>query len=410
MSSELRPVRLAVVFDQQICAGGGYQQALNSALLTLELPSSLVEVVFFTNLSENIETLLHYGIKAELIKISTLSKALAYLRRLIVGPRLLRAVKKFQRYSPIEKILVNHRIDLAFAVSPSSWPRDLEDINYICTVWDLSHRDDPEFPEVRSGNHFEERDKNYRAMLPRAIAVLVDSELGRRNVVRRYGIDRERVHVIPFQAAFATRKPNPAPSCTPTDVTSKYNMKFPYVFYPAQLWAHKNHVYLLEGLRVLNERYGISLGAIFSGGDQGNLAYLQSYVHTMNFNDRVRFVGFVDNEEIPELYRQSVALVMPSYFGPTNLPPLEAFSLGVPVLYSDKAGLRDQVGAAALLLDLKDPGSMAFHLKQLVEDPQLRMRLIEAGKQRLRYFESMDSAGILKRILEDFRWRRLTWK
>ena len=55
------------------------------------------------------------------------------------------------------------------------------------------------------------------------------------------------------------------------------------------------------------------------------------------------------------LYKESIALVMPSYFGPTNIPPLEAFNLGVPVLYSDLPGLKDQVGDAALLLDLNKP-------------------------------------------------------
>jgi len=167
---------------------------------------------------------------------------------------------------------------------------------------------------------------------------------------------------------------------------------------------------LLEGLRALEQRHGLRIGAIFSGGDQGNLAYIKSYVHEINLQDRIRFAGFVDNEDIPELYRQSIALVMPSYFGPTNLPPLEAFELGVPVLYSDKTGLRDQVGDAALLMDLSDPVSMADHLKNLNYDPQLRIQLIQEGKDRLKYFEAMDRVGILKRVLEDFQWRRLTWK
>ena len=93
----------------------------------------------------------------------------------------------------------------------------------------------------------------------------------------------------------------------------------------------------------------------------------------------------------------------------TNLPPLEAFQLGVPVLYPDKAGLRDQVGNAALLLDLSNPASLASHLETLVNDPSLRKRLIDEGTKRLKYFESMNRIDILSRVIEDFRWRRLTW-
>jgi glycosyltransferase involved in cell wall biosynthesis len=405
----MRTIRLAVVFDQQIHAGGGYQQALNAALLTRELPLSLVEVTYFTMLSENVETLLKFGIKAELIQISIVSKAFTYFRRFITEPRLLKLMKRIHRYSLIEKILAKHKIDLAYAVSPSGWPRDLEETNFITTVWDLSHRDDPEFPEVRWGRQLEAREKHYRTLLPRATAIFVDSELGKKNIVHRYGIDEERVYVMPFQAAAATRASRSSDTRSSINLRAKYNLDVPYVFYPAQFWAHKNHVYLLAGLRALEQRHGLRIGAIFSGGDQGNLAYVKSYVRKVHLEGRVRFVGFVDNEEIPELYRQSVALVMPSYFGPTNLPPLEAFELGVPVLYSDKAGLRDQVGDAALLMDLSDPASMAEHLKNLIDDPQLRSKLVEAGKVRLKYFDSVDRVGILKRVLVDFRWRRLTW-
>jgi len=406
----MRPIRLAVIFDQQIRAGGGYQQALNAALLTKNLSEHMVQTFFFTTLEENVSTLVGHGIQAEPIQLSFFQRARTYLRRLVTGARILKLLKRLERYSPFERRLIQQNIDLVYFLAPSSWARDLDEINYITTVWDLCHRDDPEFPEVRWNRQFEARERNYRALLPRATAIFVDSELGKKNVVHRYGIDEERVHVMPFQAAAATRESKETGSRSSIDVRAKYHLDVPNVFYPAQFWAHKNHVYLLEGLRALEQQYGLRIGAIFSGGDQGNLAYVKSYVRKLDLEDRVRFVGFVENEEIPELYRQSVALVMPSYFGPTNLPPLEAFELGVPVLYSDKAGLRDQVGDAALLMDLSDPVSMADHLKNLIEDPGLRSNLVEAGKERLKYFDSMDRVGILKRVLEDFRWRRQTWE
>jgi len=154
----MRPIRLAVIFDQHIHVGGGYQQALNAALLTRELPTSLVEVFYFTTLRENVETLSKFGVTAELIEISFAKKVLVYFRRSLTEPRILKLIKIVQKYGPIERCLIKHEIDLAYAVSPSTWPYDLEEINYITTVWDLSHRDDPEFPEVRWNRQLETRD------------------------------------------------------------------------------------------------------------------------------------------------------------------------------------------------------------------------------------------------------------
>lgn len=405
----VRPIRLAVIFDQNIHIGGGYQQALNAALLTRDLPKNLVEPLYFTTLEENIKTLKRFGINAELIKISFSNKIMAYLRRLVTEPRIVRLIKCIKKYSAIENFLIENRVELVYATSPSPWPRDLEEINYITTVWDLSHRDDPEFPEVRLGRQLEARDRNYRSLLPRATAIFVDSELGKKNVVHRYGVDDQRVHVMPFQAAAETREFSATHDRSVIDIRAKYKLDVPYVFYPAQFWAHKNHVYLLEGLKILERYYDLKVGAIFSGGDQGNLAHVKSYVCKLNLEGRVRFAGFVAPAEIPELYRQAIALVMPTYFGPTNLPPLEAFELGVPVLYSDRAGLRDQVGDAALLMNLANPNSMAEHIFKLINDEELRSSLVRAGKERLRYFDSVDRVGIFRSIIEDFRCKRICW-
>ena len=406
----MRPIRLGVIFDQKLRAGGGYQQSLNAALLIRNLSSDLCEPLFLTTLDENIVTLAGYGIHAESIRLSFFQKVRTYFRRFVSDYRFFKLLKRFERYSPFEMHLVQRKIDLVYFLSPTDWALDLDITNYITTVWDLCHRDEPEFPEVRANRQFEARDRSFFAILPRATAIFVDSDLGKVNIIHRYRVDDTRVHVLPFQAAVETRDDTSSYLQSSIDVHVKYKLEVPYVFYPAQFWPHKNHVYLLEGLHILDRRHGIRIGAIFSGGDQGNLAHIESYVHQLNFEDRVRFVGFVANEEIPELYRQSFALVMPSYFGPTNLPPLEGFKLGVPVLYSDKPGMRDQVGDAALLMDLSDPGSMADHIKDLFEDPQLRMRLIESGKERLMHFDLIDRVAILSRVLEDFRWRRLTWQ
>ena len=66
-----------------------------------------------------------------------------------------------------------------------------------------------------------------------------------------------------------------------------------------------------------------------------------------NLENQVRFAGFVSSEEINLLYSQAFALVMPTYFGPTNMPPLEAFKFKIPVLYSNIKGLKEQVEDAA---------------------------------------------------------------
>jgi len=404
----MRCIRLGVVIDQDIKTGGGYQQALNAALLAKELPSNLAEVIFFTTRQDNVNILAEYQINAKLIHISLFGRVRSFIRREVKHLRVLNFLKFFEKINPREKPFLSERIDLVYFLEPSAWARDLEKINYITTVWDLCHRDELEFPEVRSDRQFELRERNYRAILPKAAAIIADSEVGKNNIARRYGVDSERIHIIPFQGAASIRRADAANNFC--DIRTEYGLLMPFIFYPAQYWAHKNHIYLLQGLKTLEEQHNLIVGAIFSGGDFGNLAYIQEYADKLGLSERIRYAGFLKNEEIMSVYRYSLALVMPTYFGPTNLPPLEAFQIGVPVLYPDRVGLKDQVGEGALLMDLKKPESMAQCLVQLIEDKSFAESLVNEGRKRMQYFDSVDRLGILGSIIEDFCWKRMCWK
>ena len=58
-----------------------------------------------------------------------------------------------------------------------------------------------------------------------------------------------------------------------------------------------------------------------------------AYAKKNNMEKQVKYLGYIDKKEITALYKASIALSMPTYFGPTNIPPLEAFKNSVPVLY-----------------------------------------------------------------------------
>jgi glycosyltransferase involved in cell wall biosynthesis len=404
-----RPLRLAVVFEQSVQSGGGHQQELNAAQLAKDLPRDLVEPIFFTTAVNNLSALAAHGFSARELRLPFWKRVFLGWR---VGTRSRKLLRVFQRIAPynsLEAALLAQNVDLVYFLSPNGLTSALERLNYIITVWDLCHRDHPEFPEVRWSREFEIREAEYQEMLPRAVAVMVDSPIGRDNVARRYGVDPERIHVLPFSPSRATQQSKAEMVAGSGDVLARYAVSQPYVFYPAQFWAHKNHVYILEGLKILDEEHGVRLAAVFAGSDRGNLGFVKERAAAMGMSEWVHFLGFVAEHEMPDLYRQAVALVMPTYFGPTNLPPLEAFALGVPVLYPDRPDLKLQVGDAALLVDLNRPASMAAQLALLCSEPDTRQRLIDKGRAQLAALSSVDRKAVLTAVLTEFQTRRATW-
>lgn len=217
----MRPIRLAVIFDQQIHAGGGYQQALNAALITKSISREIAEPIFFSMIKGNIPVLAGYGIEARYISIPFIHKIVMSIRREIWNSYLLSWIKKFSPFNFFEAVLCSNSIDLVYFLTPDGRYKDLERLNYISTIWDLCHRDELEFPEVRWDRRQEIRDKSYRQFLPKATAIFVDSDFSRTSIVRRYGLDIDRVHVMPFESAVATQS-----GSTATDKTksTKYQV------------------------------------------------------------------------------------------------------------------------------------------------------------------------------------------
>ena len=400
-------MKIAVILEQDILAGGGYQQALNMLLLLNERQCEKWQFVFIAISHSNIKILSTYGIQAHFLKLSLMSKVLLQLSsRHLLFRRLLR---KIHIVNPFDKYLFKYDIDLIYFISPSGYALYTDKYNYIFTVWDLSHRDFVEFPEVRENRTFESREDIYRHVLTKAVTVIVDSELGKENVIRRYMVDPERVKILPFSPASETRLDDDAYQTGFVDIKQKYQINGEYIYYPSNFWAHKNHVYILRAIALLKEKHNIELHAVFSGSDKGNLDHVMAVAESLGIKHLVKYVGFVPNKEIPYLYKQSLALVMPTYFGPTNLPPLEAFQLGVPVIYSNLPGLREQVGDAALLVDLSNPQSLVDQLLSLLHQPELRKNLIEKGQHQLLQHTDEERWAILESIFDRFSIKLSCW-
>src|ERR1051325_1432074 len=101
---------------------------------------------------------------------------------------------------------------------------------------------------------------------------------------------------------------------------------------------------------------------------------------------QVTTLGYVFDSDMSALYRAADGLIMPTFFGPTNIPVLEAWDLGSPVLQSDIRGIREQVGDAALLADPSSVDSIANGIYRLWTEAELRRQLADRGKARVQQF------------------------
>jgi glycosyltransferase involved in cell wall biosynthesis len=251
------------------------------------------------------------------------------------------------------------------------------EIPYVFTIWDMQHLVQPWFPEVAKGGEWLARDAMFRRNIRRAVRTIVPNKTAAHEVMTAFGITEDRLLMLPH--------PTPNIELPSEDeiarVRQKYSLPQRYLFYPAQFWAHKNHVNLLHALKLLRDD-DADFSLVLCGSDKGNEAHVRATAETLGLTSHVRFLGFAPDDDLPALYGGAFALVFVSFFGPENLPPLEAFVIGCPVITSEYAGAREQLGDAALFVSPVDPRQIASAVLQLDREPQLRATLVERGRTR----------------------------
>lgn len=249
---------------------------------------------------------------------------------------------------------------------------------YINVVWDVQHLVTPWFPEL-SSRTWDWREQTHKWFLRRSVSVITGTQRGREELERFYQLPAERITILPHPTPkFALE----APAESNSDICTKFGIHSPYLLYPAQFWPHKNHVNLILALDQIRSVHGLQFELVLVGADKGNRRYVENVTNERNLSGVVRFLGFVSRTDLIDLYRSAFALVYVSWCGPENLPPLEAFALGCPVIATRIPGAEEQLRDAALLVAPDDPTDIAGKVVTLYNDPQLRTKLVNDGHNR----------------------------
>lgn len=239
----------------------------------------------------------------------------------------------------------------------------IENFPYIYTLWDIGHLSMFAFPEVAMNNVFESRKFHHDNIPQKALMVFAESEQGKKEIAKYLNLNEHRIKVIPIF---------PSEIISDNIVSKKpilVNSDSFFIHYPAQFWSHKNHYNLLLAFKIALETFP-NLKLIFCGSDKGNKKYITDVIENLELMDSVTDLGFIEMEELKWLYENSQGLVMPTFLGPTNMPLLEAASLGCPVSCSDLEGHKEQLGLYANYFNPLKPNEIAQKICQMIQENQ----------------------------------------
>lgn len=279
-------------------------------------------------------------------------------------------------FHPMARAMLRERCDLW--IFPSQDARSFQiPVPALVTILDVVHRyDGRRFPEAASRWELLYRIPTYTNICRWAKRIIVLSEIDKRQVMDSYRVPEERLQVMPMVVPRYIQDAR-----SPDGFDERYRLPAKYLFYPAQFWEHKNHRNLLRAMASLKPELP-DLELVLVGSKKNAWDSVQALRGELGLAEDVHILGYVPDADMPELYRRARALIYPSCYGPTNLPPLEALALGCPMALAEVTCMPDRVGDAALVFHQDSVEEMAACVRRLWTDDELCVLLKDRGQAR----------------------------
>jgi len=265
------------------------------------------------------------------------------------------------------------------------------DVKTIFPLHDLMHRYEKRFPELSGESDY--RDKVVNLQAQNASCIITDSLVGKEQFLESYknSISRSmEVEVVPFVV----------PDYIKNELEEYIDVPEKFIFYPAQFWKHKNHLNLIKAVELLKEEIP-DIKLVLVGSRKNNWELIRDYIHDNNLDDRIIVKGYVTNGQITYLYKHAVAMIMASYCGPTNIPPLEAMALGCPVAVANRYAMPWQVGEKGAVFDPDSPEDIASVVRRIWNDKVYREELTQNGYTQINKWTKKDFIKKINEIVDN---------
>lgn len=263
------------------------------------------------------------------------------------------------------------------------------DVPLVVSLHDVSYLEHPEyFTWFRST----QLTLTVKQTVERAARILTPSEFSKTAIVRHYGIDEDRVVVVP-NAVSNWFRPLDRETARGA-IERRLGVKGPFVLTVGDLQPRKNHLGLLRAFEeVMRAHPKLKHRLLFVGKDTWYTPKLREAVKASSVGDRVHFTGFVDDADLVTFYNACELFVYPSFYEGFGLPILEAMACGRAVACSNTTAMPEVADSAGLLFDPAETHEIARAMSDILLDSELRARMERLGYQRAASFSWQRSAA-----------------
>lgn len=232
-------------------------------------------------------------------------------------------------------------------------------------------------------------------LLKRAYKIVCISENTKKDIQKFYKVDESKIVVIynGYDEELFNEKNKDR------EKLKKYNINYDYLVMVGASYPHKNLDAAIKGFKTIADKTDCNL--VIVGKDSPYIVKLKALAKELGIEDRVKFVGYVSNEDLATLYGYAKAFVYPTLYEGFGLPILEAMGCGTAVLCANNSSLPEVSRGTALIFDEKNVNDIGEKMLTIINDEALRSELIEKSKENIKDFSWKKTADEVYKLIND---------
>ncbi|HBB36907.1 MAG: glycosyl transferase, group 1 [Candidatus Moranbacteria bacterium GW2011_GWC1_45_18] len=294
--------------------------------------------------------------------------------------------------------MIFHPVDVLFIPAhtvPLIHPR-----NTIVTIHGLEYEFCPEAYSFWQRFYMRRVIKNSCRWAEKIIAV---SENTKRDLVKLYGVNEEKVEVMYEGISSKARQVGQSPAFPFLEQSSRNSSKpdfSKYFLFVGRLEERKNICGIVEAFEILKEKYNLPHKLVLAGKFGYGKSEIRNKIENSRYKDDIILPGYISDEEKFELMKKAEVFLFPTFYEGFGLPILEAQSVGTPVVTSNISSMPEVAGDGSVLADPKDPNAIAEAVYKLVSDESHKNDIIKKGLENAKRFSWKKCAGEISIVLQ----------
>jgi glycosyltransferase involved in cell wall biosynthesis len=201
------------------------------------------------------------------------------------------------------------------------------DVPTVYSIHDIQH---VRYPEFFTADELVDREGSFAKCVAHAAVIQASSRYMAHEFQEHFArLDHSNVEVIPEGVDIDLF----ARSRHENDVVARYGLPGSFLFTPAQLWHHKNHLTILKALTRL-KRGGIAIPLVLTGAGYNSADEVLDFIAASELDTQVTYLGVVPFEDVIALHQRARYLVTASLYESSSIPILEAAAAGTPIIAS----------------------------------------------------------------------------